>query len=90
MGQTINPTGLRIGVVKDWESRWEGTQSAFKSRNDYYCEALKELKKLEAAKASFSHNFKYVKEKMSDVQQYILTASQRAMKRPHLKQKIIA
>lgn len=22
MGQKINPTGLRIGVIKDWESRW--------------------------------------------------------------------
>lgn len=22
MGQTINPCGLRIPVIKDWESRW--------------------------------------------------------------------
>lgn len=22
MGQKINPTGLRIGIIKDWESRW--------------------------------------------------------------------
>lgn len=22
MGQKINPTGLRMGVIKDWESRW--------------------------------------------------------------------
>lgn len=22
MGQKVNPTGLRIGVIKDWESRW--------------------------------------------------------------------
>jgi len=22
MGQKINPSGLRIGVIKDWESRW--------------------------------------------------------------------
>ncbi|TXL61012.1 30S ribosomal protein S3 [Cerasibacillus terrae] len=22
MGQKINPTGLRIGVIKDWESKW--------------------------------------------------------------------
>ena len=22
MGQKINPTGLRVGVIKDWESRW--------------------------------------------------------------------
>ena len=77
MGQKINPTGLRIGIIKDWESRY-----------DYY-EAIKELKKLEAAKASFSHNLKYVMKKMLNVQQYVLSASQRA-KRPYLKQKIIA
>ncbi|WP_114572167.1 30S ribosomal protein S3 [Exiguobacterium flavidum] len=22
MGQKINPTGLRVGIIKDWESRW--------------------------------------------------------------------
>ena len=22
MGQKVNPTGLRIGVNKDWESKW--------------------------------------------------------------------
>ena len=22
MGQKINPTGFRVGVIKDWESRW--------------------------------------------------------------------
>lgn len=88
MGQKINPSGLRIGVIKDWESRWQNMSSS-KSGYDYY-EAIKELKKIESAKASFSHNLKYVKKKMSDVQQYVLTASQRAMKRPHLKQKIIA
>ena len=29
MGQTINPTGLRIGVIKDWESRWYAKKSEF-------------------------------------------------------------
>lgn len=86
MGQKINPCGLRIGIIKDWESRWE---SQSESGYDYY-EAIKELKKLKTAKASFSHNLKYVKKKMSDVQQYVLTASQRAIKRPYLRQKIIA
>ena len=28
MGQKINPTGLRIGVIKDWESRWRDKVSA--------------------------------------------------------------
>ena len=22
MGQKVNPHGLRVGVIKDWESRW--------------------------------------------------------------------
>jgi len=86
MGQKINPSGLRIGIIKDWESRWE---SQSESGYDYYKEDLKELKKLNK-QSSFSHNLKYVMKKMSDVQQYVLTASQRALKRPYLRQKIIA
>ncbi|WP_217588974.1 30S ribosomal protein S3 [Lentibacillus saliphilus] len=27
MGQKINPTGLRIGVIKDWESKWYADKS---------------------------------------------------------------
>ena len=29
MGQKINPTGLRIGVIKDWESRWYADANSF-------------------------------------------------------------
>ena len=29
MGQKINPTGLRIGVIKNWESRWYAGKSTF-------------------------------------------------------------
>ena len=29
MGQKINPTGLRIGVIKDWESRWYAKKAEF-------------------------------------------------------------
>ena len=29
MGQKINPTGLRIGVIKDWESRWYANKQTF-------------------------------------------------------------
>ncbi len=29
MGQKANPTGLRIGVIKDWESRWYSNSSTF-------------------------------------------------------------
>ena len=29
MGQKVNPTGLRIGVIKDWESRWYAKKGDF-------------------------------------------------------------
>ena len=29
MGQKINPTGLRVGVIKDWESRWYAKNAEF-------------------------------------------------------------
>ena len=29
MGQKINPTGLRIGVIKNWESRWYAPKGTF-------------------------------------------------------------
>ena len=29
MGQKVNPTGLRIGVIKNWESRWYANDSDF-------------------------------------------------------------
>jgi small subunit ribosomal protein S3 len=29
MGQKVNPTGLRIGVIKNWESRWYANEKDF-------------------------------------------------------------
>lgn len=29
MGQKINPTGLRVGVIKDWDSRWYAKKGDF-------------------------------------------------------------
>ncbi len=29
MGQKVNPTGFRIGVIKDWESRWYADKKDF-------------------------------------------------------------
>ena len=29
MGQKIHPTGLRIGVIKDWDSRWYANHKDF-------------------------------------------------------------
>ena len=27
MGQKVNPHGLRVGVIKDWDSRWFANKS---------------------------------------------------------------
>ena len=29
MGQKVNPHGMRVGVIKDWDSRWFANKSAF-------------------------------------------------------------
>ena len=27
MGQKVNPHGFRVGVIKDWDSRWYASRS---------------------------------------------------------------
>lgn len=29
MGQKVNPHGFRVGVIKDWDSRWYANKAAF-------------------------------------------------------------
>ena len=29
MGQKVNPHGLRVGVIKDWDSRWFTSKKEF-------------------------------------------------------------
>ena len=29
MGQKVNPHGLRVGVIQDWDSRWYANDSKF-------------------------------------------------------------
>ena len=29
MGQKINPHGFRVGVIKDWDSRWFANKATF-------------------------------------------------------------
>ncbi|MCL2507579.1 MAG: 30S ribosomal protein S3 [Oscillospiraceae bacterium] len=37
MGQKVNPTGLRVGIVKNWESRWYANDQDFaKTLNEDY------------------------------------------------------
>ena len=30
MGQKVNPHGLRVGVIKDWDSRWFANKANFR------------------------------------------------------------
>ncbi|HRS00111.1 MAG TPA: KH domain-containing protein, partial [Candidatus Sumerlaeia bacterium] len=48
MGQKVNPIGLRLGIVKDWESRWFSKKE--------YAELLHEdIKIREEIKNKFHH-----------------------------------
>ncbi len=29
MGQKVNPHGLRVGVIKDWDSKWYADKKEF-------------------------------------------------------------
>ena len=29
MGQKVNPHGLRVGIIKDWDSRWYASDNTF-------------------------------------------------------------
>ena len=29
MGQKVNPHGLRVGIIKDWDSRWYADKKSF-------------------------------------------------------------
>ena len=53
MGQKVNPHGLRVGVIKDWDSRWyaEGKDFADNLVEDYNIRKFLK-KKLEAAAIS--------------------------------------
>ena len=31
MGQKVNPHGLRVGIIKDWDSRWYAEDADRKS-----------------------------------------------------------
>ncbi len=31
MGQKVNPIGLRLGIIRDWESRWYTTKENYAS-----------------------------------------------------------
>ena len=40
MGQKVNPHGLRVGVIKDWDSKWYANKKTFAD----YCHVLQMLR----------------------------------------------
>jgi small subunit ribosomal protein S3 len=38
MGQKVNPHGLRVGIIKDWDSKWYADKKTF---NEYLVEDFK-------------------------------------------------
>ena len=38
MGQKVHPHGLRVGVIKDWDSKWFADKKSF---SDYLVEDVK-------------------------------------------------
>ncbi|MGH8222349.1 MAG: KH domain-containing protein, partial [Woeseiaceae bacterium] len=53
MGQKVHPTGIRLGIVKDWTSRWYADSRTFPEyvRNDHL---LREFIKNKLKEASVS------------------------------------
>jgi len=49
MGQKVHPTGIRLGIVKDWTSRW------YANTQDYPVFLLQDLKVREYIKEKLSH-----------------------------------
>lgn len=48
MGQKVNPHGLRVGVIKDWDSRW------FTSKRDFGDTLVEDYKLRKQLKSSFT------------------------------------
>ena len=51
MGQKVNPKGFRVGVIRDWDSRWY----ARKEYSDYLLEDYKIRKYLKNKLLRFRH-----------------------------------
>ena len=48
MGQKVNPHGLRVGVIKDWDSRW------FANKKDFGATLVEDYNLRKTLKASFT------------------------------------
>lgn len=55
MGQKVNPHGLRVGIIKDWDSKWFANDSAFGDTlvEDYNIRKFLKKKLFEAGVSKF-------------------------------------
>lgn len=49
MGQKVNPHGLRVGVIKDWDARW------YASKKDFADNLIEDVKLREMLKKKLYH-----------------------------------
>ncbi|MGN1297809.1 MAG: hypothetical protein ACI4VH_05230 [Clostridia bacterium] len=78
MGQKVNPHGLRVGIVKDWDSRWY----ADGNREDKRVSKYSRKPTLKKVYQIYSYNLK-------KIMQYIISAVERMSKKSWTQQKVL-
>jgi len=63
MGQKVNPNGMRVGIIKDWSSKWYANSKNF---SDYLIEDY-EIRKVLKKKLYAARNFKNRNRKNSKI-----------------------
>ncbi|MBR6505036.1 MAG: hypothetical protein IKT41_04950 [Clostridia bacterium] len=77
MGQKINPTGLRIGIIKNWESRWENSRDLNEVPN--LKQKIRKVKDWHSHKLKFIKSTKKYRDDCSMVQQFTKAVMQKAI-----------
>ena len=80
MGQKINPTGLRIGIIKNWESRWYQDYNTDSNESEAPIPELS-INATRAKVAKDWHSIKKHSFAYSAIQQFTTTVIQRISKR---------
>lgn len=80
MGQKINPTGLRIGVIKNWESRWYSDYNTDSNESEAPMPELS-INTTRAKVAKDRQSIKKYGFDYSAIQQFTTTVIQRISKR---------
>jgi len=88
IGQKINPTGLRISVLKNWESRWYADDYNRNEVSEYYKSMVKKSNDEQSTVKKIDDEGSTVKAKTTkyssfygNVRQFIRIAIQRITKR---------